>query len=495
MTYKYPIIPTIIDPGSLTYFDQYREAALIIYLYSVKGKKLSKMIPIYYPLLFIEGYNNRTFIIDYLNNNDFKLKYKIPNTDHIKSITLDPLSTNSLISIRKLLKEYVRGKYSLEEELVLPKVISSRSIIDELVEIVSRCGYDTLSGYEINNTHASIDIDEYIGKVNQFIYRITKTVMDILKMNEDLSYQLFIAINDIKEKYSRIHGRIDRSVNETQELIREKINLLSTEMVSELKSTEHRYRRMISSIEIQIRTIDNEIHRLISEQSMFRDKKRHAELIKELEHQQKRLRGKIKELQKSLRKDLESVKNKYTRMIRSEEKRLDLIESEKDRVSRKAVSLINHLTASLSEIESLSHSLIDKLQSYIRRLEEITIITPKMRSGIYFLRTYLVQDTDNNFEIITPLKIAPSYTGRDVLRTKYYVNTRRYILSKKVFRQIIDLAKNNYSELVKHDLLNRISYEDVKNTLYILSRNYEKLANINLKHIDRIASNSMNKQR
>lgn len=493
MTYKYPIIPTIIDPDSQIYFDQYREAALITYLYSVKGKKLSRIIPIYYPLLFLEGYDNRTFILDYLNKKDFRLKYKVPNTDYIKSITIDSLNENALISIREILKEYIRGKHSVDGELVLPKVIPYKSIINELSEIISRCGYDISSGYEINIAPTSIDIEEYVNQINQFIYLITKTIMDIIKIKEDLSYQSFIAINDIKEKYSRIHGRIDRSINETQELIKEKINLLSTEMVSELKNTERRYQRIISGIEVQIRTIDNEIRRLISEQSMFRNKKRHAELIKELEHERGKLQVRIKKLQKSLKKDLESVRNKYIKMIRVEEKRLDLIESEKDRVSRNAISLINHLLALLSEIESLSYRLIDKLHSYFRRLEEITIITPKMRSGIYFLRTYLVQDTNNHFEIITPFKITPSYTARDAFRTKYYVNIRRYLLSKKIFRQIIDLAKSNYIELVKHDLLNRVSYSDVKNILYSLSRNYEKLANIDFKYIDRVISNNKNK--
>lgn len=487
MNYKQPVIPAVVVPGMLKYFNVYEEASLIMYIFSIHGKRLDKIIPIYYPLLVLEAYNNRSFVLDGLNNENFRLKYVIPDLEYARSRIGNKVNLGTLNSLKRILRSYSKGSNSIHRELVLSRVISKKSIISEISEIISKCRYDAINGYIINVDGMDTVIKDIIAQVNEFLYLINKTAMDILEINEDLFYKSMQTIQDIKERHSKIHGRIDRSIFETQRMIKEKINLLSAKMVSELKSAEQRYQKIIDGIMIQIRTIDNEIHRLSKEQLAFGDKKRHSKLIKDLEFEREKLLAKVDELRRIFKKDLESIRDKYMRMIKSEQKRLELIEKEKDRVARDAARTINHLMGLYLEVKTISNSLLDKLYSYISRLEEITIITPRLGSAVYFLRIYLVQDTNGRFRYITPFRLARSYTRRNAYNIKYYWNIRKYLLSKKVFKEIIKIAKNNYSEIIKHDILGRISYTNAKNILYDLSQKYEELSDINPEYLDQVA--------
>jgi hypothetical protein len=478
---KVSVLPTIINDYLNETLNIYEETALILYTQAIRGKKIDSIIPIYYPLYLVEAGDERSLVIDPFNNKKIELKYIVPDItilDKLLSSGIDDEGYNALLRINDVLKSYYNKINSLHEKLSIEKIICERTILSEIEEIIGNASREVINGYVIRiDDEGKIEksILEIIESVKIFMKLIGKTI-DYLNITVEKANDLTNnIIDETLRRHSSLHGKIDRSVIETQKLIREKIEYLGNRMNTELKNTSEKYNRIIEGLMIRARILDDEIRRLRTD---YRSEK-YTDIVKNMEDEREKILSRIKELRKKSVKDMEFIKRKYMRMIKIEQRRLELLENEKSNVDRRTQSSINKCVKEFLEIKMYSEKISARLHSYIEDLMKKTILIPVNGFGKYYLRIYIVK-SGKHVHVITPAKLVMSSINPDKYFLKYYQNLRKYLLGKNIVKELIKGVKGRDNNLLKYDLLSKLNIEDYKNILVNLSRKHHYLSGINI---------------
>jgi hypothetical protein len=484
------VLPVIINDYLDETLSIYEETALILYTQIIHGRRIDAVIPIYYPLYLVEASDERSLVIDPFNNGRMELKYIVPDTTILDKLlsSIGDKGYEALTRINDALRSYYRKINSLHEKLSIEKIICERTVLSEIEEIMGSVRREPINGYVVrisDEEGIEKNILEVIESVKTFTKLIGKTIdylNIIVEKAGDLTNKI---IDETLRRHSSMHGKIDRSVIETQKLIHEKIEYLGNRMNSELRSISEKYNKIIEDLMIRARILDDEIRRLRTD---YRSDK-YMRLIKNMENERRKILSRIKELRRKSVKDMEFTKKRYLRMIRIEQRRLELLENEKSNIDRRTRSSINKYVKEFLEIKTYSEKISMRLHNYIEDLVKKTILTPINGFEKYYLKIYIIKSGKHVYPV-TPAKLVISSINPDKYLLKYYHGLRKYLLSKNVIRELIEGVRKGDNDLLKYNLLDKLGIEDYKNILINLSRKYHYLSSINIYLLSKYYSKS-----
>ncbi len=474
------VLPVIINNYLNEKLNIYEEAALILYTQVINGRRIDSIIPIYYPLYLVEASDMRALVIDPFSNDKMELKYIVPDTailDKLLSLNMSGEGIKALTKINEVLKSYHNKVNSLHEKLSIEKIICKRTVLSEIEEILGNAGIESINGYVIrvsDEDRIIKSIPEIIESVSTFMKSIGRAIDYLNIVIEKTGGLTHKIIDEILKKHSSMHGKIDRSVIETQKLIHEKIDYLGRRLNTELKTTSEKYNKIIEDLMIRARILDDEIRRLRTD---YRSDK-YINIIKNMEEERRRILSRIRELRRKSIKEMEFIKKKYLRMIRIEQKRLELLENEKSNIDRRAQSSINRCIKEFLSIKTYSEKIYTRLHGYIEDFEKKTILAPINGFEKYYLRIYILKYGKHTY-IVTPARLVVSSINPDKYFLNYYRGLRKYILDKEIVKELVKRVRRGDNDLLKHDLFNKLDIEDYKRILVDLSRKNHYLSGIN----------------
>lgn len=416
------------------------EEVRIIKSYEEKrGNRVEAITPFYYPLYIHEINDYSLMVINPLNNDVYKIEYRIPNTTALLSfVENSKVFRRDFITIlnrlRELLKEYSLVKNWIYRGIVLEKVLCDRRVLLELENLISYVQLNEIRGIILQHGDLNPIITSNIKATHSILRDLT---MVSLELN-----RLWNIINEYRSEWEYyFKGKcetdlvnVNKSFETIREVVLEQSMYLSRKLNQELKATNSRYESTINNLRYKLVSFDREIEKIKKriKHSSNEDKLRYKKLLKEMHRRRKEVNREIKRVEEAWRKEPRKLKKKYMELLNIENRRMKFYERERDKLMHEYKRFIQRIDNILLDINLYIDRINSIINNYRLKLSRFFIRKSTPISGLIYLRGYIILGREDKIYMQSSISI---YHGKIILKPiKVF---KQKLLKKKLYKEIL----------------------------------------------------------
>ena len=481
---SYTNIPSVIN-------NEFEEAALIYYMTAVKqGRRPEYIIPFYYPIRIISIYEDYSIVIDPHSSNILKFTHKCYGIGEFEETVKEILSRNidfydKLLMIHEALKKALKKPRNIRK--YVKGIIVERQVINELMELLTSSKYmqEIPKGYIYGESMDSDnDIEASKNILQDLLAHIEEELEIINTLKNTLTSEFVIWRNKLDKQFEQKYGELQRSITVTRKAIEEKIAVLQSRMIEEIRIIQEKYKALTDTYITRKYNIENEIREIESRMATIRDdslRSRYDVLVRKLRDRQKEIDKKLQRLQRDEEKETKDIKNKYEKLIDSAKNRLRHMEEETKKLQRIFNSWYNRTYEAYNKVIKDLSSLESKLNKEKNIIESLMVLTPHPGVSTVFIRSYIVGFGGQRL-VVTPSRIEKSITKN------IYVMKPYTAIFKKLLKTPLNRVKKEINDKIldEYNIIKGVEIEDIKAVLKSISMRDDFFNDINIYLLDKI---------
>lgn len=476
-------IPSVIN-------NEFEEAALIYYLITVKqGRRPEFIVPFYYPIRIISIYEDYSIVVDPYSSNVLKFTHKCYGIGDFEKTVKEILSRNidfydKLLMIHEAFRKAMKKPRNIRR--YVRGIIVERQVINELTELLTSTKYmqEAPKGYIYGESMGSgNDVENSRNILQNLLAHIEEELEIIDTLKNTLTSEFVVWRNKLDKQFEQKYGELQRSITVTRKAIEEKIAMLQSRMIEEIKIIQEKYKALTDTYITRKYNIENEIREIESRMTSIRDKSlksRYNILVRKLRDSQKEIDKKLQKLQREEEKVTREVKHRYQKLIDSAKNRLRHMEEETKKLQRIFNSWYNRTYEAYNKVIKDLSSLESKLNKEKNIIESLMVLSPCPGVSTIFIRSYIVGVNGQRL-VITPSRIEKSITKR------IYVIKPYTAIFKKLLKDPLNRVEKEIQGkiLEEYNIIKGVEADDIKVVLKNISMRDDFFSDINIYILDK----------
>ncbi len=357
--------------------------------YLKRGKIPEKIMLAYYPVAFLEIFDEKGIVVDAYMLRKVKMPlWSPPISLLLKSVEeIDTSSTQDFMRglkiVKRLATEIYAGKYSDIEYQEIPGLIKGR--LREIIEkLLSNA---TISGL----TGLILEHDEGYRSTKYIFMRSITGYENLLSLTQQAHLLLFRKykewITSIVKYYDQRFGELELSLEETRKIVDSNIQSFSMKMNNEMKHIEENYHYRIEKLlfrSTQIQRELTEIKKRILDPTYADKEELLREELRRLEKERKLILREIEDLRREAETEIDLVKKKYYSLINKERNKLQVLVKEKRNIEREMRGKVNRVYTMFKDVEKRIDYISSKLAVFRKLYEDEMIHSPALGESLYY---------------------------------------------------------------------------------------------------------------
>ncbi|GEM_PF-2841054 len=390
--------------------------------YLKRGKIPKKIMLAYYPIAFLEIFDEKGIVVDAHMLRKVKMPlWSPPISLLLKSVEeIDASSTQDFIRglkiVRRLATEIYAGKYSDIEHQEIPGLITDdlKTILEKLLSSATTSGM----------TGLVLEHDEGY-RSTKYIYMRSITgyenLMSLVQQSRLLLFRKYKEwMSSIIQYYNQRFGELELSLEETRKIVDSNIQSFSMKMNNEMKHIEENYHYKIEKLlfrSTQIQRELTEIKKRIMDPTYADKEELLREELRRLERERKLILREIEDLRREAETEIDLVKKKYYSLINKERNKLQVLVKEKRNIEREMKGKINRVYTMFKDVEKRIDYISSKLAVFRKLYEDGMIHSPALGESLYYL-VFIIASNEKDVRLIPYYDVVITDNGLNIYGVK-----------------------------------------------------------------------------